>query len=59
MRACLRVCVCARARACVGRGCGCTSAGVCLLYLLIQYATRRRQIVCVFSGSSIFFDIIS
>ena len=36
-------------------------AGVCLLHvdLFTQYATRRRHIVCILSGSTKFFDIIS
>ena len=66
---CVCVCVCVRARLVEGmrmRACVhpcvrvfvCTSAGVCL-GLLKQYVTRRRHIVCVSSGSTIFFDIIS
>jgi hypothetical protein len=36
-------------------------AGVCLLRvdLFTQYATRRRNIVCILSGSTKCFDIIS
>jgi hypothetical protein len=52
------VCACVRVRACacvalyVGVG-----AGVCLraCRLITHYATRRRHIVCVLSGFTIFF----
>ena len=67
------VCVCARARAftsaclsvrvCVGAVVG---VGAYVLVfacprvaLLIQHATRRYIIICVLSGSTIFFHIIS
>jgi hypothetical protein len=55
----LCVCVCVRARACVcvgaqARACACVRVG-----FLIQYATHRCHIVCVLSGSTIFFYIIS
>ena len=38
----------------LARTCACARVG-----FLIQYATRRRRIVCVLSGSTIFFDIIT
>jgi hypothetical protein len=36
------------------QACACARVG-----LLIQYATRRLHIVCVLSGFTIFFDIVS
>ena len=45
---CVSVGVGAQARECAGE----------LVGLLIQYATRRCHIVCILSGSIIFFDII-
>jgi hypothetical protein len=53
----LCVCVCAYARASThtqARTCACARVG-----LLIQYATRRRHIVRVLSGSTRLFEIIS
>ena len=53
----VRACVCVRPRVCVGvrtLACACARVGA-----LIQYAMRRRHILCVRSGSTIFFDIIS
>jgi hypothetical protein len=52
---CVRVCVCVCVGGWVGarpRACACAYVA-----LLIQYATRRRHIVCVLSGSTTFLDI--
>ena len=50
---CVRVC--ARASTHIqARTCACARVG-----LLIKYATRRRHIVCVLSGSTRLFNIIS
>jgi hypothetical protein len=47
VRECVRVCE-------LGKACACARVG-----LLIRYDTRRRHIVCVFPGSTTFFDSIS
>ena len=56
VRPSVRVCVCV----CVWfDGCGCTSAGVCLRACKLTYpvCASKSHIVCVPSGSTIFFDI--
>ena len=54
------VCVCVCVCVCVWfDGCGCTSAGVCLRACKLTYpvCASKSHIVCVPSGSTIFFDI--
>jgi hypothetical protein len=50
-RACVCVCVCG----CTGAGAGVACAHVALL---VPYATCWRRILCGFSGSTTFFDIL-
>jgi hypothetical protein len=53
VRARVRVCGGGRVVGAQAQACACARVG-----LLIEYATRRRHVVCVLSGFTIFFDII-